>query len=851
MADKYIPKKAVSGKVLLRNWWNSVVESNFSAIFKAFSEHVAGTADKHSAEHIDYDENTDLKTKIDRKADKTSVDAALEQKADKTYVDEFLERIKYYGSADIMPSDRSCFTLGLWGDRITGITSVGKTQAEIVIPYELHGEKIIYIEDGAFGYCSTLTRVTIPGSVMYVGCRAFENCSMLTSVSFSDGLRGLGSYAFYGCSNLVSITFPKNFKTIENCAFGMCNNLTEVIIPKSVTKIADDAFDSCSNLTIHCEQGSYADTYAQNNGIPVKYTDISMGEEVVSLSKTSRAVNFRTLAGSKSFTIVDVNKETNTYTLDDVTGLEVGDVYSVHVLYTTGSSSQAENYGAITNINSDINEITVDKLFCDGDFQYIADEQEFLSDGYDNEKNTFRIINKPMVGTRVIGDGAHSEGIDNKALSKGSHSEGRGSIAQGSWSHAEGNKTQAGYSAHSEGNGTKALGFESHAEGGSTNANGGNSHAEGRMTTANGENSHAEGYLAIANGSVSHAEGQTTTANGEFSHSEGWHTNAEGNQSHAEGGSTIANGDLSHAEGAGTKADNYASHSEGDTTTAKGYASHSEGYYTTAKGYASHSEGYTTTAGGDRSHSEGNSTNANGYASHAEGGNTTANGSVSHAEGSCTVAEKAGAHAEGDHTNANGGVSHAEGGYTNANGYGSHAEGDHTIASANFSHVQGKYNIEDTNNKYAHIVGNGTSDTARSNAHTVDWNGNAWFAGDIKVGGTSYDNGKNVALESSISQVLPTMVEVNTIYDLGKQSNLTINMPLGEIGDFVLIDFISSDTETTLTVSSASGLIGFDLIPATSTIYTLYFDWGAIGYDGENVTYGWRCNYSEYAMEVA
>ena len=95
------------------------------------------------------------------------------------------------------------------------------------------------------------------------------------------------------------------------------------------------------------------------------------------------------------------------------------------------------------------------------------------------------------------------------------------------------------------------------------------------------------------------------------------------------------------------------------------------------------------------------------------------------------------------------------------------------------------------------------------------------------------------------------MVAVNTIYDLGKQSNLTINMPLGEIGDFVLIDFISSDTETTLTVSSASGLIGFDLIPATSTIYTLYFDWGAIGYDGENVTYGWRCNYSEYAMEVA
>lgn len=106
MSDKYIPKKAASGKVLLRNWWNSIVESNFSTIFKAFSEHIAGTADKHSAGHIYYDESTDLKAKIDSKvdkvtgkalsandytdADKTIVDgvnAALEQKADKTIVD--------------------------------------------------------------------------------------------------------------------------------------------------------------------------------------------------------------------------------------------------------------------------------------------------------------------------------------------------------------------------------------------------------------------------------------------------------------------------------------------------------------------------------------------------------------------------------------------------------------------------------------------------------------------------------------------------------------------------------------------------------------------------------------------
>ena len=62
----------------------------------------------------------------------------------------------------------------------------------------------------------------------------------------------------------------------------------------------------------------------------------------------------------------------------------------------------------------------------------------------------------------------------------------------------------------------------------------------------------------------------------------------------------------------------------------------------------------------------------------------------------------------------------------------SHAEGFSTKASGNYSHVQGKYNINDPDEKYASIVGNGESDTARSNAHTLDWEGNAWYAGTVE-----------------------------------------------------------------------------------------------------------------------
>ena len=76
--------------------------------------------------------------------------------------------------------------------------------------------------------------------------------------------------------------------------------------------------------------------------------------------------------------------------------------------------------------------------------------------------------------------------------------------------------------------------------------------------------------------------------------------------------------------------------------------------------------------------------------------------------------------------------SHAEGLNTTASGNYSHAEGYITTARGDYSHAEGKYSIEDTANKYAHIVGNGTSVTSRSNAHTLDWSGNAWFAGTVE-----------------------------------------------------------------------------------------------------------------------
>ena len=169
------------------------------------------------------------------------------------------------------------------------------------------------------------------------------------------------------------------------------------------------------------------------------------------------------------------------------------------------------------------------------------------------------------------------------------------------------------------------------------------------------------------------------------------------------------------------------------------------GNETTASGHSSHAEGWLSVSSGNYSHAEGVKTKASEYASHSEGYNTTASGKYSHAEGDSTTASNDGSHAEGFNTVASGKSSHAEGRFTTASGLNSHAEGVHTVANTEDQHVQGTYNILDTEGsitkkgKYAHIVGNGTS-AKRSNAYTLDWDGNGWFAGDVYVGSTSGTN---------------------------------------------------------------------------------------------------------------
>lgn len=202
---------------------------------------------------------------------------------------------------------------------------------------------------------------------------------------------------------------------------------------------------------------------------------------------------------------------------------------------------------------------------------------------------------------------------------------------------------------------------------------------------------------------------ENNVAIGNYSHAEGYQTKAIKNSSHAEGSGTKSSGDYSHAEGVGTTALGESSHAEGNSSSALPKTIN------------------TSTSNNDIisiwDSAQTKFSLAKGKSSHVEGSDNLALANYSHSEGLYTIASAYYSHAEGLRTKATSSCAHAEGGLTKAEGLYSHSEGHGTIAYSKNQHVQGSYNIEDTNGKYAFIIGNGEDDSNRSNAFAIDWNG--------------------------------------------------------------------------------------------------------------------------------
>lgn len=130
---------------------------------------------------------------------------------------------------------------------------------ELVIP-----DTVNTLEEGAFS-CSHLTSVTIPDSITELPDKLFEGSDIKT-VKLPSGLKVITEDMFYSCNSLAEVDIPVSVTEIQSNAFAE-TPLSSLYIPESVTKIAADAFWHSKIETIYGVKGSYAETFAKEQGI--------------------------------------------------------------------------------------------------------------------------------------------------------------------------------------------------------------------------------------------------------------------------------------------------------------------------------------------------------------------------------------------------------------------------------------------------------------------------------------------------------------------------------------------------------------------------------------------------------
>lgn len=730
---------------------------------------------------------------------------------------EELERLQYYGDANIVPNE-SYFTVN--GSTITGLTETGKTQTgTLVIPYKINGtiitslasdnsesilagaldkvtkvilpNTITTIGNNAFFNCTSLTSINIPNSVTSIGTSAFNGCTMLTSINIPNSVTSIGTAAFYGCTGLTSINIPNSVTSIEGDTFGACSSLTSINIPSSVTSIRDYVFKniSSSQLTIYCEQGSYAETYAEAFNISVVYTDISKetinnlsskeelerlnyygnkniipaDESYFTVNETGETITGITMDGENNlFGEVVIPYKINGTIITSIIGRSTGGAYSV--LYGSFGITKITLPNTITSIgnNSFVNCSSLTSI-------NISNSVTSIGVNAFKGCTSLTSINIPNSVTS-IGSGAFngctgltSIDIPNSIISIDATSFTNIPVSQLTIYCEQG--SYADTYAQDKGFNIVYTDINKDSLVGQKIENGGEIFNDYTNNVAQAPYSHAEGYKT----SVQCYMGYKITDWGNSTSKTYTLTSVDGLAV-----DDVASISWLETDGSGVGFEKdfgtiTTIDSANNTITVDTYIAQLEGFSAlifvnnkptigdTQTSYSSHVEGYKTIANGEGAHAEGTETTASNYGAHAEGYGTIASGENSHAEGGGTTASGFGAHAEGGRNTASGKYAHAEGWNNIASGKHSHAEGRDNTATKDYQHVQGKYSIEDiTTNGYAHIVGNGTSNTKRSNAHTLDWNGNAWFAGNVSIGGTyntttgKYDNAKELAVKDEV-----------------------------------------------------------------------------------------------------
>lgn len=145
----------------------------------------------------------------------------------------------------------------------------------------------------------------VPDTVKEVKKYAFWGCDKLKQVDLSSGLQKVDQYSLANCFGLENVIIHEPTREIAIGAFANDSSLKQVIVPISITSIHDSAFTAVSSndVTFICDDGSYAYTYANNNGFQLgnHFNNIKVPEKNTNATEENTgATNERDFSGSAS-----------------------------------------------------------------------------------------------------------------------------------------------------------------------------------------------------------------------------------------------------------------------------------------------------------------------------------------------------------------------------------------------------------------------------------------------------------------------------------------------------------------------------------------------------------------------
>ena len=228
-------------------------------------------------------------------------------------------------------------------------------------------EGLTSIGSYAFEYNIVLPKVTLPNTLESLGERAFQYCDVLADVDLGAGLKVIPKYCFYEDPALQKVILPYQFTTVNASAFANCTKLTDITFNRNVSSVDASALSYKDKTTIHGVKGTYAETFASDNGFKFEAlnapaTGITLSKEKIEIAKN------KSIRLTASLTPVDTSDElTWTSSNEEVATVEDGVVKAVglgeaEIVAMAGSvtkSCPVKVYQGVNNITLDVTSHTM------------------------------------------------------------------------------------------------------------------------------------------------------------------------------------------------------------------------------------------------------------------------------------------------------------------------------------------------------------------------------------------------------------------------------------------------------------------------------------------------------------